>query len=450
MSALAVPLDRIGPCLEGVIPSPLCTCSAAGVPNITYLSIVRMVDADHVGLSFQFFSKTRQNFLENPRAQVLVVNPCTMQQYRLDVRFERSETEGPLFESMRTQLCAIASQTGMDKVFVLRGVDVCRVLACDPIGRSEFVDSAAVDLDPLAALDGFSRRIAACPDLDSLYSGALQALEEVFGYPHSFLLLPDEDGQRLFTIASRGYAASGVGSEVMLGEGLLGVAARRRTIVRNTNLARDLLMSRAVRTSVEVQGDTAALGREISLPGLPSVISQLVVPLVAQDQLLGLLCLQSPRPGRFLAKDAQLVEIAARHLASSLAWLQAEADRLPEAPHRLPAPAPPDGGRASVKYYASDDSVFIDDSYVVKGVAGRILWMLVKSHVEERRCEFSNKQIRLDASLRLPEFKDNLETRLILLRRRLEERSDFLRIVRTGRGRFQFQVGRSLALEAFP
>jgi hypothetical protein len=40
-----VALESIGPCLQGVIPSPLATCSADGTPNVTYLSIVRRCPA---------------------------------------------------------------------------------------------------------------------------------------------------------------------------------------------------------------------------------------------------------------------------------------------------------------------------------------------------------------------------------------------------------------------
>lgn len=449
MSALSVPLERIAACLEGVIPSPFSTCSSDGVPNVTYLSIVRRVDAGHVGLSFQFFSKTRRNLMGNPRAQVIVVDPGTLAQFRLDLAFERSETEGPLFESMRTQLSAIASQTGMARVFVLRGIDVYRVLACEAIGERA-PDAAGAGLDPLLALDRFTRRIAACRDLEALFCSALEELEAAFGFSHSFLLLLDEDGRRLFTIASRGYEASGVGSEVVLGEGLLGVAAQQRTVVRSVNLARDLVFSRAVRASLRQHPDETALQREIPLPGLAHVLSQLVVPLLAQEQLLGLLCLQSERPGRFLESDARLTEVAARHLASTLALLQAEAERGPEASSR-PAPAPaPGADQAVIKHYGSDDSIFVDDEYLIKGVAGRILWKLAKSHVEEGRRDFSNRQIRLDASLQLPDFKDNLESRLILLRRRLEERCEFLRIARTGRGRFQLVAQRRLVLEDLP
>lgn len=103
-----------------------------------------------------------------------------------------------------------------------------------------------------------------------------------------------------------------------------------------------------------------------------------------------------------------------------------------------------------LKHFESDDSVFIDDAYLVKGVPGRILRKIACAYLSEGRCEFSNKEIRLDSSLQLPDFKDNLETRLILLRRRIEERCDFLQIVPIARGRFRFDVKRRLKLESLP
>ena len=68
----------------------------------------------------------------------------------------------------------------------------------------------------------------------------------LFGYEHSFLMVPDEDGKRLFTLGSRGFGESGIGSETWIGIGILGVAAERREVVRTTNFSRDLLYSNAV------------------------------------------------------------------------------------------------------------------------------------------------------------------------------------------------------------
>ena len=100
-----------------------------------------------------------------------------------------------------------------------------------------------------------------------------------------------------------------------------------------------------------------------------------------------------------------------------------------------------------VTTFAIDGSTFLDGDYLIKGVAGRILWVLLGHHAREGRIDFTNKEVRLDPSLELPEFRDNLESRLILLKRRLDERSASIRIEKTGRGKFHLVVERELQLE---
>jgi adenylate cyclase len=113
-------------------------------------------------------------------------------------------------------------------------------------------------------------------------------------------------------------------------------------------------------------------------------------------------------------------------------------------------PRLPQGDVAQVRYYGADDSIFVDNEYVIKGVAGRVLWRLLRSYSDERRVEFTNREVRLDPRLELPDIKDNLEARLILLRQRLDERCGFLHIQNTGRGRFRLDVQRPFELHEVP
>jgi adenylate cyclase len=443
-SKLTVPLESVELCLEGIVPATVCSCSREGVPNLTFLSIVHRVDENHVGLSFQFFNKTRTNILENPRAQVLVISPETSDQYRLDLQYLRTETEGPSFDRMKTRLDAVASQSGMSNVFKLRGVDIYEVLDCRPV-TLEFHAEAIGKTDYLRELDSFTDRLSACADLDSLLSAALEALSSLFGHHHSFVMFPDEEGKRLYTGASHGFEPSGVGSEVVIGEGMLGVAAERRATVRTTSMTREMLLARAVRSAIERRGEQTMLEREITLPGLPNAQSQLILPLLVCDRLQGVLCLQDQTPGRFLETDERVLQIAARHLAVAMSN-----SRLTVPPSRKVALRPKGAlsKRSSVvKHYKSDDSIFIDDAYLIKGIPGRLLWKLLQAFVGTGRMAFTNKEIRLDTGLRLPDIKDNLETRLILLRRRLDERCEFVRLVHAGRGQLHLKVHRKLTLE---
>jgi adenylate cyclase len=438
-------LDAIRECLEGAVPGIMATCSADGTPNVAYLSQTEYVDGRHVALSYQFFNTTRRNILENPNARLIVTHPHTAERYRLLLRYLRTETAGPLFERMKAKLAGIASHTGMSGVFRLLGSDIYRVV------EIERVPGAALAPPPpraslLAALRTSSARLAGCRELDTLLSETLAALEAQFDIRHTMVLLLDGSGTRLYTVASRGYAQSGVGSEIPLGQGVIGVAAREATPIRIGYMTLEYAYGRAIRAATEQSGLADALETEIPLPGLRESASQLAVPIVAGGRLLGVLYVESPQNLRFGYDDEDALVALAGQFGAAMLSLQQAGELGDEADAQAPQPRPVDGAPVVVRHYAADDSIFLDDEYLIKGVAGSIFWTLVRDHAEAGRSSFSNRELRLDPRIRLPDLSDNLEARLILLRRRLAERGACVRLDKAGRGRLLLTVQRPLTL----
>ena len=147
---------------------------------------------------------------------------------------------------------------------------------------------------------------------------------------------------------------------------------------------------------------------------------------------------------RFAYDDEDALALVAGHLGARIAILCADET---DEDHPAPGAALPLGGGVTVRYYAVDQSVFVDHDYLIKGVAGAILWRLLQEFQATRRTDFALRELRVDPALRLPAHAENLDARMILLRRRLEERQSCLRIEKAGRGRFRLVVACRLPLE---
>ena len=119
--------DEHFPALQGMFPSWITTCSAAGEPNTSVISQIWYVDENHVALSNQFFNKTKRNIAENPFAYARIINPSTLGMFNLELEFHHTEAEGDLFDEMEMKLEAIASMSGMSGIFRLLGADVYKL-----------------------------------------------------------------------------------------------------------------------------------------------------------------------------------------------------------------------------------------------------------------------------------------------------------------------------------
>ena len=436
-------LDMLRPSLEGVVASLIATCDADGVPNVSMISQVHYVDPQRVALSYQFFNKTRRNLLSTRRAAVQVMDPETLRQHRLQLDYEETLTSGPLFESMKAKLAGIASHHGMETVFRLLGADVFKVVSVEAV-PNQAIRPPAPARPLLAATRRSCSALDACGDLDALLDGACEALETHFGIRHSMVLVTGHGDDRLYAVASRGYARSGVGAEVHFGEGVIGVAAREHTPIRIGHMTREYRYGAAISRTARQAGLVDGTVHTIPFPGLVAPGSQIALPILEGGRLLGVLFAEAEEVMRFVYDDEDALSLIASHLGARMALLQGEDGEDSDAP---PPEAAPLAGGVAVRHFALDHSIFLGDDYLIKGVAGAILWRLLQEYAARGRTEFSLRELRLDPSLRLPAHAENLDARMILLRRRLEERQACVQIVKAGRGRFRLVVSCRLTLQ---
>ena len=470
---MSVSLESLATCFQGILPAQLFTCSLDGIPNAAYLSHVEYVDGDHVALSFQFFNKSRRNIAENPNALVLVPDPDTGQGWLLRLRFVRSETDGPLFDRMALRIEAIASYCGLKGIFKLKAADVYRVLSIAPApDEAAALPMRDVERDAAKLLDAvFTTRglqdlavaINKADSLEMLVDAILRGLDENFGFKYSALLVPTEDPCVLVTVATRGYTENGAGAEVRYGEGIAGLVAEARKPIRISGLMRGMLYAFAMHKDAAdaARGSGAHKRGRIQMPGLANPESQLGVPLLVRGELVGVLTLESDVPYRFHEEDKASIELLGSYLAIAVQNMQLQersadaaeppAEQPPVRRALKPArPAAETASRRDLVYYAADECILLDGEYLIRSLPAKILWRLLTERQATGRQEFTNRELRLDKSLNLPDWKDNLESRLLLLRRRLEQKSPDIRLVPRARGRFALELACDVNLSVRP
>lgn len=440
----AVDIGPLRDYLDGGFVSVLATAATDGTPNVSVISDVRYVDERHVALSFQFFNKTHANISANPRASLQLTHPTSGARQHLTLRYLRTETEGPLFEAMKAKLAGIASHVGMTRVFRLRGADVYEVLAVQQVAGPG--QRAARSETLLTGLRDALRALRASTDVAALVDATLEALHARLGYSHCMLLAADAARERVFAVGSAGYPASGVGAEIAYGAGIIGVAARERSPIRITHMTSEYRYGATVREQFAASDATLDLEREIPLPGLAESRSQLAMPIVAGDALVGVLYLESPLDAHFAHADEEVCGIVADAFAARWRVLSNDDDEQRD-DVAVPVGTVLSGTPLEVAHDMHDHSVFIDRDYLIKGVAGAVLWRMLNDHATLGRVEFTNRELRRDGRLGLPDFADNLEARLVLLQRRLAERDIGIHLDKIGRGRYRLRLLRPLSLE---
>jgi class 3 adenylate cyclase len=172
--------------------------------------------------------------------------------------------------------------------------------------------------DEVRIIQQISSEITSTLDLDEVLDIVLRALDGVLGFAHSMILLADPAESVLRVAATRGYAETGVGAAVRLGEGVIGVVGERRRMMRVGNIGASMRYLRTVRTRMEASGEIAPPEAAPTLPGLADVQSQLALPLTVKDRLVGVLAVESRKPNAFDELDEVLLRIVGNQAATAI------------------------------------------------------------------------------------------------------------------------------------
>src|SRR5262245_51253877 len=185
----------------------------------------------------------------------------------------------------------------------------------------------------LRILQRVSTAINATLDLDEIYETALRTMDELFDFHHANILLLEEGGETLQVVASRGYETQAVGGRIALGTGVVGVVAQKRKMLHVNNLGQQRAYAAVQRRQMLKVGRSAELGDAVPVPGLPNAESQIAIPLLIEDRLVGVFSIESPVRRSFGTHEEILVGIVANQIASAIhnARLHGELRRTAEA-----------------------------------------------------------------------------------------------------------------------
>lgn len=435
----------------GIIPSTIMTASDEGIPNIAYLSQVYLLSERQIALTTQFFNKTKSNLLENPLCTVRVYDPETFAAYEISARYNRSESTGQTFEQLAKKFSAVADHVGSSHFFHLQAVEILDIMDVEYVhseadstaqeGQSSAHHSAIISF---GSLQKVCERVSEAQNLEELFDSILQAMDLEFGLAHSMILVPEVNSKRLVTISTRGYNQNGVGAEVNFGEGVIGHAAEMQAPFVHASLTRELLYARSTSSLSDRLEDQNLFQNAIPLPGLKDSRCQVAVPIVLHKELLGVLFAESQNIFELRESDENILKTLSHFLGLAMSRLQlsheADVEKASGQPRKPSSSNAQQGEKLVFTYFKNEDCLFLNGEYLIRNVPARILWKILKEYKEQKKTEYSNRELRMDPWLELPDVKDNLETRLILLRKRLGKKSPAVTMITTGRGRFHFEI----------
>ena len=181
-------------------------------------------------------------------------------------------------------------------------------------------------------IERVASQISKTLNLDAIAKTMLISMEEYFGFKHSMILLLDSSESALKVIATHGYKEEGIGAEVKIGEGVIGMVAKKKKLMRMANLGAQKQYMQAIKQQIQPSEDTV-VADEISLPGLKNAESQVAIPMLMEDELIGVFSVESDEVNIFDKSDELIIKILANQPANALQnakLYQLEQERLEE------------------------------------------------------------------------------------------------------------------------
>ncbi len=188
----------------------------------------------------------------------------------------------------------------------------------DKTPLEQLQEELAQKSEEVRVLRQMSSEVNATLNLEEIYAAVLGTMYDLFGFHHSLILLLDGSGETLSVVASRGYEDPAVGAQAPVGVGVIGTVARRRKMMRVGNLSQSRSYAAAVRSEMAHSDQADELGAVPELPGLPNAESQIAIPLVIKDTLVGVFAVESAERKVFTERDETLVSVVANLSASAI------------------------------------------------------------------------------------------------------------------------------------
>jgi DNA-binding NtrC family response regulator len=203
----------------------------------------------------------------------------------------------------------------------------------DPASLARQAAKLARQVREFHVLQRVSVEVNSTLDLEEIFDIALRTMDELFEFHHAIILLVEPGGETLRVVASRGYENQAVGGRARVGTGVIGVVAQKRKMLHVNNLGQQRAYAAAQRRQMMKAGRGEELGDATAVPGLPNAESQIAIPLLIRDDLIGVFSIESPVRYSFSEHERELVSIVANQIASAInnARLYQEKQRAAEA-----------------------------------------------------------------------------------------------------------------------